>query len=373
MIKITKDVIQKKARNIWKQAGERGLLAMATGTGKSKIAVDEVGNLQKRYKNALQVLLVVPTEKLRDVTWADEFSKWGVDFSLISRECYASLHKLKHKHYHLVILDEAHRITENNSVFFKNNKIDRVLALTATEPKDVTKQTLLSKIAPTVFTYTLEEAVNDGLVAPFDIIVVEMPLDSTNKNIISGTKKKPFYQTELAKYNYLNNKVARLQFAGKEDALKFAYLERMWFVYNLPSKTRLAKKIIDTKMNGRFMVFGSSIAQIEDLMGTNVYHSKTSDTMYTKFLNGEIDSLGAVKALNEGQNIPGLDMILVVQLNSNELDIVQRIGRVVRWRPNHKAVVYILVATGTQDEAWLKKALQEFDKSTITFKKGYML
>ena len=91
------------------------------------------------------------------------------------------------------------------------------------------------------------------------------------------------------------------------------------------------------------------------------------------FIAEETDTLGAVKALKEGHDIPNLDMILIVQLTAKELDIIQQIGRVVRWRPGHTATVYILIATGTQDEAWLESALQGFDQSKITFKKAYQL
>ena len=367
--------IQKRAADIWKSKGKRGLLAMATGSGKSKIAVDEIKQRSKD-SSTFKALLVTPTEKLRDVTWRDEFAKWRgkTAWSGLDRECYASLHKIKGKKYDLVVLDEAHYITEGNSVFFENNKVKDVMALTATPPEDPIKQILLQDLAPIVYRYTLEEAVQDGLVTPFKIIVVEAPLDNSKKNIKSGTKAKPFMQTEKAKYEYLTNKISRLIYSkAPESVKKFAYLERMRFIYNLPSKVALAKQIIKKKMKGRYLVFGGSIAQIETLMGDNVYHSKSKDDKYNDFLDEKLDKLGAVKALNEGQNIPNLDMILVVQLNSKELDIIQRIGRVVRWRPDHTAVVYILIATGTQDEAWLQKALQGFDEDNITFKKAYQI
>ena len=371
---MTKDDIQKKATDIWTAQGKRGLLAMATGTGKSKIAVDEAKREHKVRKNAFKALLIVPTTKLRDVTWAEEFAKWkGVDtWKAMDRECYASIAKIKGNSYDLVILDEAHYLTAANSVFFENNRVKNIMALTATLPEDPLKRLMLDKLAPTVFKYTLEEAEADGLIAPFNITVIEFPLDTTRKNIKSGSKAKPFMQTEKAKYDYLCTKIARMYYSKvSDDVKKWAYFDRMRFIYNLPSKTRLAQKIIKERMSGRYLVFGGSIEQIDTLMHPYVYHSKTVDTYYTKFLNMEVDKLGAVKALNEGQNIPELDMILVVQLNSKELDIIQRIGRVVRWRKGHTAEVIILIASGTKDEEWLQKALQGFDDSKITFKKAY--
>ena len=68
-----RDAIQAEARAQWQQTGSRGLLAMATGTGKSKIAVDEV-NSRFKFSSTFKCLLVVPTEKLRDVNWKNEFN-----------------------------------------------------------------------------------------------------------------------------------------------------------------------------------------------------------------------------------------------------------------------------------------------------------
>ena len=181
-------------------------------------------------------------------------------------------------------------------------------------------------------------------------------------------------QTEQAKYDYLTKNISRLMFSNAPEKTKqFAYLNRMHFIYNLPSKLKVAQKIIDDYMKGRYLVFCASIAQAEELCGPNTFHSKTNSEAYDKFVSGKINDLGVVKAVNEGHNIPKLDMALIVQLNSKELDIIQRIGRVVRYRPGHKAIIYIVVVEGTKDQDWLKKALSGFDEEVITFKKDYQL
>lgn len=362
--------IQIKARNLWKQAGSSGLLAMATGTGKSKIAINEAEEQYKIRGKAFKAILIVPTEKLRDVNWKAEFIKWDSirTWDKLDRECYASIAKIKGNTYDFVILDEAHYLTPANAKFFENNKVKSVMALTATPPEDPIKQILLDSIAPIVYIYSLNQAVKDGLVAPFNIIVVESPLDNTNKVIKSGTKARPFFQTEQAKYDYLSKKISSLYYSNASaDAMKFANFARMRFIYNLPSKLVLAKKLMASKMKGRYLVFGGSINQVNTLCKPEVFHSKSTDEYYNKFIAEKIYRLGVVKAVNEGHNIPNLDMALITQLNSRELDVIQRIGRVVRWRPGHIATIYIIVSTGTQDEVWLQKALQGFDSKHITY------
>lgn len=71
--------------------------------------------------------------------------------------------------------------------------------------------------------------------------------------------------------------------------------------------------------------------------------------------------------MNEGHNIPNVDSAVIVQLNSQELNTVQRIGRCIRYRPGHEAIIYILSVVQTQDEKWVAKALDSFDKDNIEY------
>ena len=53
-----------------------------------------------------------------------------------------------------------------------------------------------------------------------------------------------------------------------------------------------------------------------------------------------------------------------------EIGVTKLIGRIIRFREGHQAVIYILVAKGTKDEAWLEKALMSFDSKTIEIRKN---
>ena len=72
-----------------------------------------------------------------------------------------------------------------------------------------------------------------------------------------------------------------------------------------------------------------------------------------------------MESLNEGENIPNLDAVIIEAFNSKPLNLIQRIGRVVRIRDNHKANIYILVSKETQQEEWLNNALSSLDSSNI--------
>lgn len=338
--------------------------------------------------NCPNILLAVPTETLRDTGWLDEVKLWYGDEGIqmwhacVKAVCYISMHKQQGGYYDLVILDEAHHLTTLSASFFKANVVMATLGLTATYPdqKEVFKYALLNELAPVCFTYPLEQGVEDGLVSDFEITVIQSELDDVYKIIQAGTKAKPYMTTEKKHYEYLSNSLKRKfaeQGAGIGNpaavakAIQFMTLRRARFIYDLPSKTKLAKAVILAEItphaNLRSLIFCGSIKQCEELCGTHVYHSKTKDNELKRFLSEEIRTLGCVNALNEGINIPNLDQSIIVQASSNPREMTQRVGRNVRWREGHVAKIFILCVLGTQDESWVKNALASFSTERIKY------
>lgn len=389
----TRTMLQNVAYRAWENAGRKGTIAAATGFGKSYLAVKRATELCTEWYDSGKllskpdILLVTPTEKLRDENWPAEFRKWGFshDLTMVKRICFASLKNEKGNKYKLVILDEAHRITSYNAEgflkdgsltqFFAENMAEEVMALTATEPdkdRDMTKYSILDQIAPICFKYTLDQGVADGLVPPYEIRVILVPLDNVTKNIPGGSKKNgTFLTTEASAYEYLNKQCKKAFGTKKQGFIQAMTGKRAAFIRDLPSKTRVAKKVLEKVLPGkRTLVFCGGIEQSRQLCGENVYNSSPEDKprgMLTAFKNQQIDYLGVVNAVNEGHNIDEMDQAVIVQLSSNERDLTQRVGRCLRYREGHKPMIYILVAQGTQDQSWASDALQNFDPKRIVY------
>ncbi|CAM6001130.1 unnamed protein product [Sphagnum balticum] len=376
------DLIQQAARKAWEDGGEWGLLAMATGTGKSKCAVDEVRTLMDaEVKPGFlpKILLVVPTEKLRDNNWQDEFNKWGGDecYGWLERYCYASINKVRNQIIDLVILDEAHNLTEYNSTFFTNNSIKRVLALSATPPDpkaggaDVNKVVLFKQFRiKTDFYYPLFQARKDGLVADYEIWAVQTELDDTKKYLEAGPKANRYMQTEQQKYKSLSTMIQKFAIAKNFVMVKMKSLERMRLIGNSMQKLEVCKLLLQRCKGNRILVFGGSIDQIEQLMPGQVYHSKSGKAGHAyleRFMKEEVDELGTVAAANEGINFPNLDIGLIAQISSDSRALVQRIGRCIRHRPNHKSIIFIVISKGTKDMDWFKAASADMDQSIIKY------
>lgn len=364
-VNYVRDIVQLEAAKSIITNGGKGLIVMATGAGKSKVAIE----LASYYATGPEVdVIFVPTEKLRDENWKEEFNKWGRSslYEYSEKYCYASAHKISGNQYGLAILDEAHNITENVHKFFLQNRVTNIVALTATEPEpfSIKKQLLDSLGLKVVYKLSLDDAVKLGFVAPYKIVVVKVPLDEEVKDVSGGTKYKPFLTTERAHYNSLSNQILRASPASK----MFHNMNRMHFIYQLKSKQVVAKFILDNLIpeDDRVLIFASGIVQAE-LLCEDSYHSKSNNVAYDAFKSGQINRLSCVKAINEGHNLPSVDKAVVCQVTSKDKDLVQRIGRIIRFRPGHEALVYIVVAEGTQDEVWLNKALMGIDQNKVEY------
>ena len=395
-VNTVKNTIQLEAEVALLKTNNGGIAAMATGTGKSKIPINYIlKNFNQYSLEKGDILLIVPTEKLRDESWKKEFDKWGASafYSKVERTCYASLKNYKNKQFKLVIGDEFHNITEDKEEFFNNNTIDRSFLLTATPPKSTEKINLISRLGfDIVYTVSIDQAVRLRLVSPYKVTIVECTLDSTTKNIKAGSKDKPFFQTEVSAYAYKDSLARKAMFGAKTPQgmamSKMRILDRRKFLIDLPSKKESAKFILQNLIpkDQRTLIFCGGIEQAIELC-PHRFFSKVSasksdkqpkkdraerimkeyqgDDSFNKFMAKEISRMSCVESLNEGQNIPDLDYILVVQANSNDKDILQRIGRLIRYRIGHIGKVVLMLVKNTQDEIWVNKAIEDFDQTRI--------
>ena len=152
-VNFVRGIVQKEARVAEKNnPTKRSIIALATGSGKSKIAVDCIRDNHSSIEDTYHIF--VPTEKLRDENWKEEFSNWGqleTFQKYVETHCYASASKVfSPSTVNYAILDEGHNITELSAKYFTNNVVDRAVLLTATVPKSEEKKRILEELDTSV-------------------------------------------------------------------------------------------------------------------------------------------------------------------------------------------------------------------------------
>lgn len=338
----------------------RLMVNYATGTGKGKAAIETAAEFYDKVSRK-QVFIGCFTEKQRDILWPTQLAEWGRLHPIIEnnrRECYASFRKIKGQHFGLVILDEAHRLSEGDWEFFEHNTFEGVLVLTATEPRNPDKKKLLRRL-----TYGRrliiknDSAVKAEILNDFKVHVMWIELDNTRHYKIF--KNTNTLYTDQTGYLKMCGLYTQAKGSGNAIRIRFAGLNRMRFVGNTLTKERAAIYVQNQiRAKGhRFVTIAASIAQTSKL-GSYVCHSKSTKEHYNLFRHNKIDELISVNQLKEGENFDNLGRMVVVQVDGNPNDFEQLKGRAQRLQPGEVSVIYIIAARGTMDETWVRKSLE---------------
>lgn len=371
----------------------RVILRWATGVGKSKQTIDLVNNASSSFPKAKMLLVV--GERSHFKNWEEEFEKWGLNKNIeVKIICYASLHKVKSTAFDIMVLDEAHHaFTEKRLSSLETISADYIFLLSATlsVKKIVEIESIYGKFA--VSTVSLKEAVEKDILPDPRVVLIKMHLDNTKVNQILkiGNAKNPpvvewkdrkkyIYKgkacmikcTELQKYQYYTEKMEywkrRYELTHNQfhhNAWVSLGSQRKRFLGEL--KTKKVKSLISGfTYNKRYICFCASVKQAEELGKgfaiTSKQSSKKNQETIDAFNKGELSKLYAVGMATEGLNLANIQVGIIVQLDGKERLFIQKFGRALRAE---HPTAYIFYYDNTQDEKYLKNAIENIDSKFI--------
>jgi len=375
-----KDELQKKVLKVWHSAGKIGTAQLCTGAGKTRIAVMAVVELLRDLPEA-RILVLTPTEVIRDTVIPEEFKKWGYDGLLdkITVECIQTSYKTSGDEYDLVIADEVHNyMSEQFELFFMNNIVHRVLGLSAWIPMD--KRDKIQEHAPIFYTLTTDQGVTMGIISPY--VEYNIPVKMTAVEEGSYASIQRMYSTAESRLGgplkafstaqYIRKRIGSIP-AGRRtqdeisqlsaaNIYSNAMLKRKTFLYECSSKVLAVRTLLEYLELPNTVIFSQSINFAEAVAATCkdtvAYHSKTAGRagVMQEFLNGDIKHLSACMAVNEGMDLPKLPYIIIASRVSSPKVHIQRRGRCLRFEEGKTGAVFNLYISGTQDEKWLRTA-----------------
>lgn len=396
-MKNSKEILQSKAIDALVE-DKRLILQWATGVGKGYTAVKAVSKIKPKRT------LIIVAESAHKDNWKNEFVKAEASYLLtnVVIECYASLKNYKDTYWDMIIFDEAHHLGSDIRLdILRTLRAERVLALSATfDDWDILNvlETTFGKFK--FSTVSIQDAIANNLLPQPKIFLKPLFLDYTVKNqviieewgkkgkrvvmecdwenrwSIIKYKKTKYPNVTLRircsayhKYKYLCEQIDFWQkryFATRNEAVKNKWLQygsiRKAFLGEL--KTMEAKKLLDSLEGKKYICFCTNIEQAELLGGSNAIHSKKANNkeIIDNFNEGKTDKLFAVGMLQEGQNLNGIEVGVIIQLDGNERSFIQKFGRSMRAED---PIQYIFYYKYTRDEEYLEKVLEGIDKEYI--------
>lgn len=348
------------------------ILELITGYGKTKVAIDLVNHICNRvfnaYKQPTSVLILV-AKTVHKQTWANEIEKWGgLKTDYVTIECYESLRKYKNNTFDVVVMDEVQHLSEARRDILETIKIEEALiGLSATINNDL-RNYFRWNYSARFIKCDLKEAVVDEILPEPTVYLIPLALDNIRYSYKAKRFKKDVITTQRGYYNimssliewykvkYLNSRGGRI----KNLWLSSAGKRLKWLS---EQKEPIVLSLLDKFKDYKTLTFCSSIEQSERLGKYNIT-SKNKDSIKNldMFNNNKVKHITACNILNEGVNLTNCRIGIFCNLNSSEIVVKQRVGRILR----HKSPIIILpYFKDTREEELVEKMIEEYSKDSI--------
>lgn len=313
-------------------------------------------------------MVVVPTHPLKD-QWLDKLEERGL-VNNARVEIVNTVIKLEWT-CDLLILDEVHLFAADSfQKTFECVDYKNILCLTGTLERLDGKEVIIKKYAPVCDEVTLDVAIANGWVAPVKEYLVLLDVDLTEYNELSKVFNQCFayfnYEfdtamscsTDIVKCRVYAKKLGldHSTVMGMAQKWNRAMRARKTFIQNHPKKFEVAKKILEARKDKKCITFSATIKQAESFGGSYILHSKKSEKQNKAVLDAfNKASKGAIhssKAANQGIDIPGLSVGIILSVDSSKITKQQRKGRICRFEEGKEAELFTIVLKGTQEYNW---------------------
>lgn len=390
---MNKDTIQEDAVNL-SNKHKALILEWGTNLGKSRAFIKIHESLKA------EKVLVVVAERLHINNWKTEYVKYNSKLlNGVTFVCYQSLSKYVNEKFDLICLDEVHWLTPNRIKFLKLIKFTNFVGLSAT--LSYKTRDLLYSFLPTYYvdTISLSKAIDENLVPAPRFYLHKLNITKlTQKHSFVIKRGHGTLHKEIAYSQYksiaLNSNFKHLKLTVHSTvAQHLEYLDNTIDYYKKaiamdPSSTRIAiylnrlglerKKLLGVakteyvksflcNFNKKYICFCTNIEQANYLSSETAIHSKnnTNDQVLSDFNNDKIDNIFAVKMLQEGINLSGIEASVIVQLDSTTRSFIQKTGRALRSKDTPE--IHIFYFEGTSDERYLNNAVKGVNEDLITY------
>ncbi|MBD3227482.1 MAG: DEAD/DEAH box helicase [Candidatus Lokiarchaeota archaeon] len=369
---------QQEAFRKWKENNYKGVVVLATGTGKSYIALEAIYNLK------VKTLIVVPTLALID-QWkkmlieclsisSDCIGIWGggsrelEDITITTYDSSAVHIKNLRKDRGLIIYDEVHHLpaptyrVASNAVFAPYK-----LGLSATpERADELHQDLEHLVGPIVIRREPDDFESD-FIANFEIR--EKFIDLTEDERKEYTNSINYYRTYLRTHRIRmrsSSDFKKLIFrtARDKNALKalHAWNKARQIAFNAEKKIEVLEELLKRHLNQKMIIFSEFNDIVEKvgklfLIPIITHQTKTRERreILTNFKKGKYTRLVSAKVLDEGISVSDASVGVILSGSSQKRQLIQRLGRLLRPfkdRSTEKnAILYELISKNTIEKS----------------------
>lgn len=366
---------QAEALASWTSFARRGVVALPTGAGKTRVAIAAI------FEVGLPTAILVPTRALA-AAWVEELGRHlaGERVGLVGdghrqieritvitfESAYRQMDLLGDR-FGLLVVDEVHHFGSGARVeaLEASAAVGR-LGLTATAPErdSPARRRLDELVGPVVFEMGYADLVGKHL-APLTVVRVPVQLEPD---------ERAAYDASIAPFHDLRRTFSRF-FPGADFATLARELQRtpegrvalrdraraLELAAFPRAKRALVGALLERHRGERTIVFtafaeNAYVAAKDNLVPVicGETSARERQAILAAFRDGTVRAIASARVLNEGIDVPEARIAIIVAGMLGAREHVQRIGRVLRPAPGKQALVYELVTINTTDArlAW---------------------
>ncbi len=409
---------QTEAYQSWTNNGHKGIIQMATGTGKTIIGIMAIERLAQQ-KGRKRVIILCHSIAILEQWKMEIVQKLGLQLIqknikqdkiigdtplrfkniilhfMTLQSVSRNIEKYANWKSDLIIVDEVHHAVapEFRKAFEMTSP--QTMGLSAYIKKGMQEKILIKELGPSVYELSLDKAIDLGILPRFKWYLHTVFLDIDEKEEFEqlSNQIKKLFQTiknDYATIQQITNKNITIENLhdfiriGEEARYKKIDLpepwiklhgllyQRRWIIHRSRPKieqaVQLASKYAKTK---KVILFSMDIQTCEELAtqlkekGCNVFvvHSERKDAHQQLDFFKQVDNgvLIGAKMLDEGIDIPDAEIGINVSSSKTRLQLIQRMGRILRKQKGKKPFFHHFVAlpqrndlvSGEDDITWL--------------------
>ena len=356
---------QRAALDTWTACGQRGVVVLPTGAGKTRVALAAIAAAR------LPALVLVPTRVLM-AQWVEALASLGAgpigqlgDAHRTVEPLTVATYESAWRHaaglgdrFGLLVVDEAHHV----GGALRTEPLEMSLApfrlgLTALPPGSSSPSRLECLVGPIVFQLRVRDLAGTSL-APMRLVGIG--LDLTPDERARWTGEMSCYRAERSRHAL---EVFGLPWSGVVSTLArtaagrraLAARARATSLASLTTaKSLVLAAILERHHGDRTIVFTRDNVSAYAISREHLVPAITCDMrprersdVLAAFARGDVRALVSARVLDEGVDVPEASVAVVIGASRSERQHVQRVGRILRPMPGKRAVVYDLFTLET--------------------------
>lgn len=369
---------QQEAIQAWRENARTGVIEAVTGSGKTRVGTAAAF---EAIRQGIRVLVLVPTSELqrqwistlrRDLPgarrgqlgdgYSDSLDTCDILVAIVHSA--ATRETLREHKAGLVIADECHRYAAPMFAGALQESYSWRLGLSATYERadGAHKERLEPFFGKVVYRIWFDRALQDRVIAPFDIALVGVELPpadrasydelsetmlTTARNLeaFGGVPRAPFSEfiaavVALSKQDTVEGGLARKYMSAmsaRHQLLAETKSKNMALAALRAPLDEARKSIIFTQTKASAAAAGGicNAVGIPAAVVMSGMDPATRRTALNLFRDGAIKVLAAPQILDEGIDVPAAELAVVLAASRTERQMIQRLGRVIRRKPGN--------------------------------------